>query len=137
MMSAGFSRFCRRLLAATALCVPLGASANPVPWQLNMTEGVTDISKRIYDIHMFALWICVVIGVIVFAAMIIAMVRFRKSKGAVAETWSHNTKLEAVWTTIPILLLIAMAWPATKLLVDMADVGNRLCLFDADTFSHQ
>lgn len=124
MMSAGFPRFRRRLLAAIALWVPLVASANPVPWQLNMTEGVSDISKRIYDIHMLVLWICVAIGVTVFAAMVIAMVRFRKSKGAVAETWSHNTKLEVVWTTIPILLLIAMAWPATKLLVDMANVGN-------------
>lgn len=124
MMSAGFSRFCRRMLAATTLMAPLCASANPVPWQLNMTKGVTEISKRIYDIHMLALWICVAIGVLVFGAMIIAMVRFRKSRGAVAETWSHNTKLEAVWTIVPILILIIMAWPATRLLVDMADVGD-------------
>jgi cytochrome c oxidase subunit 2 len=85
---------------------------------------VTPISQRIHDVHMLAFWVCVVIGVIVFGAMIYAMVAFRKSKGAVAEKWSHNTMMEAIWTTVPVIILIVMAWPATKLLVDMADVEN-------------
>jgi cytochrome c oxidase subunit 2 len=53
--------------------------------------------------------------------MFVAMFRFRKSKGAVPATWSHSTKLEAIWTIIPILILIGSAWPATKLLLRMAD----------------
>jgi cytochrome c oxidase subunit 2 len=124
MMSAGFSRLCRRLVAAATLLGPACAVANPEPWQLNLTPGVTEISERIYGVHMLALWVCVVIGIVVFGAMIIAMFRFRKSRGAVAETWSHNTKLEVVWTIIPIIILIVMAWPATTLLVDMADVAD-------------
>jgi cytochrome c oxidase subunit 2 len=112
------------LLAAAMLLAPVCAIANPAPWQLNLTPGVTDISERIYGVHMLALWVCVVIGVVVFSAMIIAMFRFRKSRGAVAETWSHNTRLEVVWTIIPIIILIVMAWPATNLLVDMADVAE-------------
>lgn len=124
MMSAGFSRTCHRLLAAAMLLAPACAIANPEPWQLNMPQGVTDISQRIYGVHMLALWVCVGIGAVVFTAMIIAMFRFRKSRGAVAETWSHNTRLEVVWTVIPIIILVVMAWPATNLLVDMADVAE-------------
>ena len=123
MISSGVLRACRALALITLL--PTGvAFANPTPWQLNMTPGVTPISHRIHDVHMLAFWVCVAIGIVVFGAMIFAMFRFRKSKGAVAEQWSHNTTMEAIWTTIPVIILIVMAWPATKLLVDMADVEN-------------
>jgi cytochrome c oxidase subunit 2 len=123
MISSGVLR-ASRALALLAVLASGSAFANPQPWQLNMAPGVTSISRRIHEVHMLAFWVCVVIGIIVFGAMIIAMVRFRKSKGAVAATWTHNTTMEAIWTTVPILILIVMAWPATKLLVDMADAKN-------------
>ncbi|WP_237071734.1 cytochrome c oxidase subunit II [Mizugakiibacter sediminis] len=100
------------------------ASANPQPWQLNLTAGVTDTSHKVYAMHMAAFWVCVGIGIVVFGAMIVAMVRFRKSKGAVAEKWSHSTKLELLWTVIPVLILIGLAWPATKTLIYMASTGS-------------
>jgi cytochrome c oxidase subunit 2 len=128
MISSGVQRGHRALaafmLSTSGLLASAAAFANPVPWQLNMAPGVTSISQRIYGLHMLGLWVCVAIGVVVFSAMLIAMFRFRKSRGAVAETWSHSSKLEAVWTAIPVLILIVMAWPATKLLVDMANVEN-------------
>jgi len=123
-MIPGWVSHVRRALALIALLAAGSAFANPQPWQLNMTPGVTSISERVYGIHMLAFWVCVAIGVIVFGAMIIAMVRFRKSKGAVAEQWSHSTKLEAIWTVLPVVILVVMAWPATKLLVDMANTEN-------------
>jgi cytochrome c oxidase subunit 2 len=81
-------------------------------------------SNEVHDIHMIVLWICVAIGVVVFGLMFVAMFRFRKSKGAVAATWDHSTKLEAIWTIIPILILIGSAWPATTLLLRMADTSG-------------
>ena len=119
----------RRALAAPALIIlgmlaSTAASANPQPWQLNMTRGATETSAQVHDIHMIMFWICVVIGVVVFGVMFVAMFRFRKSKGAVAATWSHSTKLEAAWTIIPILILIGSAWPATALLLRMADTAD-------------
>jgi len=100
------------------------ALANPKPWQLNMSPGVTDYSQRVYELHMLILWVCVVIGVLVFGAMAYAMFKFRKSKGAVPARWSHNTKAEIVWTVIPVLILIGTAWPATKTLIWMADTSE-------------
>lgn len=128
MMSVGISRL-RRVLNLPAqivlgLLASTAASANPVPWQLNMAKGATQTSREVYDIHMIILWICVAIGIVVFGAMFVAMFRFRKSKGAVAATWSHSTKLEAIWTIIPILILIGSAWPATTLLIRMADTSD-------------
>jgi len=120
MISSGVRRASRAFALIAALASG-AALANPQPWQLNMAPGATAISQRIYGVHMLAFWVCVGIGVVVFGAMIIAMFRFRKSKGAVAQTWSHNTTMEVIWTVIPILILVIMAWPATKLLIDMAE----------------
>src|SRR6476659_4906501 len=121
-------------LALVAMTLPLAAFAQvsakdfepdePVRWQLNMTPGVTHTSQMAYEAHMYALWVCVVIGVLVFGAMAFAMFRFRKSKGAVAATFSHNTTAEIIWTVVPIIILIVMAWPATAKLISEYDVRD-------------
>ena len=122
----GFSRqVTQSLVAAGAwLLAPALAwaqSADPQRWQLNMGRGVTATSQNAYDAHMIALWVCVVIGVIVFGAMAYAMFKFRHSKGAVPATFTHNTTAEIIWTVIPILILVVMAVPATKKLIAMYD----------------
>ncbi len=116
----------RRVLAALAILAltAVQAQANPEPWQLNMSPGVTETSRMVYDIHMLILWVCVVIGAIVFGAMGYAIFKFRKSKGAVPAKWSHNTVAEVIWTVIPVLILVAMAWPATTTLIHMADTDD-------------
>lgn len=111
-------------LSAWALLLSAGAYANPEHWQLNMTPGVTATSQDVYHLHMIILSVCVVIGIVVFGALFYAVFKFRKSKGAVADTWSHNTTAEIIWTVIPVAILLVMAWPATKTLVRMADTGN-------------
>jgi cytochrome c oxidase subunit 2 len=108
--------------AATACALFSSAVwANPQPGQLNMTRGVTEWSPEPYFLNNVALGVCTAIGVLVFGAMFIAMFRFRKSRGAVAEKWSHNTMLEVVWTTIPVIILIVLAWMSTGGLVSFAD----------------
>lgn len=112
----------RRVMAGMAAWLMSAAAlANPVPWQLNLEPGVTTESRSIYNLHMAVLWVCVAIGIVVFGAMIIAMVRFRKSRGAVAEQWSHSTRLEFMWTVVPVLILAALAWPATRILMTEYD----------------
>ncbi|MGA7824318.1 MAG: cytochrome c oxidase subunit II [Steroidobacteraceae bacterium] len=111
--------------AAAALTLPTWADESypGSGWgQLNMPRGVTDISRRIYDLHMTIFWVCVVIGTVVFGVMIWSIVTFRKSKGAVADvTLVHNTRVEVVWTVIPVIILIAMAVPAARVLVAIED----------------
>ena len=102
--------------------VATASGGQPEPWQLNMTEGVTATAARAYDMHMIILWICVVIGIVVFGAMAIAIFKFRKSKGAVPDkSFVHSTKLELLWTGIPILILIGMAVPATVKVIEAYD----------------
>lgn len=86
---------------------------------VNMTQGVTEFSQVAYDLHMTVLWICVIIGVLVFGAMIFSMFAHRKSKGVTAAQFSHSTTAEIIWTIIPILILIIIAFPATHALIKM------------------
>ena len=55
------------------------ASADFSFW--NLRRGVTEISREVYDLHMLIFYICCVIGVIVFGAMIVSMILHRKSLG--------------------------------------------------------
>jgi cytochrome c oxidase subunit 2 len=92
--------------------------------ELNMTPGVTQISRSIYDLHMVIFWICVAIGVVVFGVMFWSIFQHRKSRGAQAATFHESTRLEIAWTLIPILILVGMAFPATQTLVAMYDTGG-------------
>jgi len=88
---------------------------------LNMPKGVTEFSRDVYHLHMIVLWICVAIGVLVFSAMIYSIIKHRKSKGNKPAQFTHSTKAEVIWTTIPIIILIVMAFPATRVLIKMED----------------
>lgn len=111
------------LSGALAALVAVPARAD---WDLlNMPSGVSELSKDIYGTHMLMLWICLIIAVVTFGAMIVAMVRFRKSRGAVADqTLLHNARLEATWTIIPVLILIGMAIPAVESLIKIEDTSG-------------
>ncbi len=90
-------------------------------WGLNMTEGVTTVSRDIFGLHMNILWWCVGIGVVVFGVMFYTMLAHRKSKGAKAENFHESTTLEIIWTVIPFVILIIMAIPATTTLKQIYD----------------
>jgi cytochrome c oxidase subunit 2 len=93
-------------------------------WALNLREGVTPISHEVYDLHMIILWIVTIIGIVVFGIMAWSIFHHRKSKGAVAAKFHHSTFAEITWTIIPVLILVAIAVPATTTLVFMEKTGD-------------
>ena len=115
----------KTLAAAAALFTAPLAQAESGWGLLNMTEGVTDLSKKIYDLHMLIFWVCVAIAVVVFGVMTYAIVAFRRSKGAVADTSIvHSTKAEIIWTIIPVVILVVMAVPSARTLIAIEDTRN-------------
>jgi cytochrome c oxidase subunit 2 len=92
--------------------------------QLNMSPGVTSSGQAIYDLHMAILWICVVIGVLVFGVMFYSIIYHRKSKGYKASNFHESTKVEIAWTVVPFFILIAMAVPATSTLIEVYDTDE-------------
>ncbi|MGR5286058.1 cytochrome c oxidase subunit II [Vibrio maritimus] len=107
-------------LATALVSQPLFAESS----QYNLTRGVTDISNQVYDLHMLIFYICCAIAAVVFGVMFYSIFKHRKSKGAVAANFHESTKVEVVWTVIPVIILILMAIPATKTLVAMEDTSQ-------------
>ncbi len=87
----------------------------------NLPQGVTQISQDIYRMHMIMMYICAVIGILVFAVLIYCCITFRHSKGAKSHGANHHIWVEVVWTLIPFLILVVMAVPATTVLMKMHD----------------
>ena len=97
------------------------AGAATADWELNMPKGVTDLSAETYELHMLVFWICVVIGIIVFGAMIWSLIMHRKSKGVEPATFSHSTVAEILWTVIPVVILLAMSIPSAETMIRLED----------------
>ncbi len=112
---------------ATAIGLTLGGSvmaADKHSTPLNMTQGATDISHEVYDLHMAIFYVCCVIGLAVFGVMFYSIFKHRKSKGAVAAKFHHSTTVEIIWTAVPLIILISMAIPAAKTLIAMEDTSE-------------
>jgi cytochrome c oxidase subunit 2 len=112
---------------AAGLAVPAigcAAEAPDLPAHFNLQPPVSVIAEQIYDLHTLIMWIIVGIFIVVFGMMTIAIVRHRKSVGHKAEQFHENTTVEIVWTVIPFIILIGMAYPATKTVIAMKDTSN-------------
>ena len=121
-MTISMSTLARCGSGAALLMAPFMAQAD---WnKLNLTRGVTPYSETVYDLHMLIMWICVITCSLVFIAIFYSILKFRKSKGAVAAQWHESTLVEFVWTAVPAIILVVMAVPATKALIMMEDVSN-------------
>ncbi len=114
----------RMLPAASAVGLLLGAAEAMAEYGLNLPEGVTPISREAYDLHMLIFWVCVAIGIVVFGAMFYSILKHRKSKGAVPAQFHESTTVEVLWTIVPFLILVGMAIPATKALIQMEDTSD-------------
>ncbi len=116
-LKAAFSK-----LVGGLLCLP----AMPVfaDWAVNMPIGVTPISREVYSLHMIIFWICVVIGVGVFAVMFWSIYHHRKSRGVKAATFHESHIVEIIWTIIPFFILVGMSVPAAKTLIMMEDTSG-------------
>ena len=104
------------------LMLPLYPSKVLSDWDaLNMREGVTQVSRDVFELHMLIFYICVAIGAVVFSVMFYSLFRYTKKRNPNPSTFHESTKLEVAWTIIPFLVLIAMAVPASKTLTEIYD----------------
>jgi cytochrome c oxidase subunit 2 len=102
------------------------ASAAGAAWanQYNLQPPQSVIANHIYDLHTLIMWIIFAIFVLVFGFMMYAIIKHRKSVGHEAQQFHENTTVEIIWTIIPFVILIGMAYPATKTIIAMKDTSN-------------
>ena len=103
------------------LVLSMVAGSAQAAYALNLHAPVTEIARQIYDLHMLIVYICLGIFVVVFSIMFYSLYKHRKSVGHQAAQFHEHHVLEIVWTIIPALILLAIAFPATKTIFAMKD----------------
>ena len=112
----------KHLRALVALLASLPVSlATFAAYDVDIMTPVTPMSVDSYRLHWGILWVCVAIFIIVFGTMFWSIFKHRKSRGAVAAQFHENTAIEILWTIVPFVVLIGMAYPATRTMIEMKD----------------
>ncbi len=107
---------------AAALGAALSGAALAANW--NLQPAVTPIAAQIHSLHEYVMTLVIVIFFGVFGAMFWSIYAHRKSKGHQAAQFHENTTVEVVWTVVPLLILIVIAWPVTRTVVEQKDTAN-------------
>jgi len=110
------------MVAAASLLALSGAAQAAYQW--NLPTPVTRVAAEIDNLHITMMWIILVIFVGVFGVMFYSIYAHRKSVGHKAEQFHENTTVEIFWTVIPFLVLIFMAWPATRTILEIKDTTS-------------
>jgi cytochrome c oxidase subunit II len=113
-----------RAPAAIAAATILTSASALADYHIDILPPVTPVSTEIYNLHFGILWVCVAIFFIVFGAMFWSIFKHRRSQGAKAAQFHENTTIEVIWTIIPFVILIGMAWPATTTVINMKDASS-------------
>ncbi|MFN9105412.1 MAG: cytochrome c oxidase subunit II [Betaproteobacteria bacterium] len=92
--------------------------------QLNLTRGVTRIAADQWWIHNFLLIVCLAIFVAVFGVMFYSLWAHRKSRGAKPADFHESTAVEIAWTIVPFLIIVGLAIPATRMVVEQKDTSQ-------------
>lgn len=112
------------LLALCGMALVAMSKVSHADWKWNLQEPVTPVAREIFWLHGVIFWICVVIFVAVFGVMFYSIYKHRRSVGHQAEQFHENTTVEVIWTVIPLLILVVMAYPATKTVLRMKDTSQ-------------
>ncbi|MDP3478093.1 MAG: cytochrome c oxidase subunit II [Hydrogenophaga sp.] len=117
------------LALGAGVWVTAGAQVNDLPGgpavnQLNFHPAVTRIAEEQHWLHWFMMVICAVIFVLVFGVMFYSILKHRKSVGHKSQELAEPIWVELGWTIVPLLIVIGMALPATKVLVAQKDTTN-------------
>lgn len=92
-----------------------GYEGMATPWQLNFQAPATPVMEKLYNLHTFLLYIITFISLFVLVLLTYICIRFRRKANPVPSKITHNTKLEIIWTAIPILILVVIAVPSLRL----------------------
>ncbi len=109
-------------LAGAVGAAALSAQAHAAPW--NFQTPASPIAEEIVTLHTYVMWLIIVIFVGVFSFMFYSVWAHRKSVGHKAAQFHENTTVELLWTIIPAIILVIIAWPVTKTVIAQKDTSS-------------
>jgi cytochrome c oxidase subunit 2 len=108
------------LIAGVACAVAAAPAwaAEPTPRGIDLQPAATQVMEDVRDFHVFMIYIMVGISAIVLALLLWVMVRYNRRANPTPKTFTHNTTVEVVWTVVPVLILVLIAWRSFPLLFE-------------------
>lgn len=91
---------------------------------IDLPQPQSSVAQTAYDLHVIVLWVCLIIFAVVFGAMFYALFKHRRSLGHAAHPFHESATVEVIWTLVPILILVGLAWPATRAVLAQKDSSN-------------
>lgn len=105
-------------LGCASLIATGTAAATPTPGGIDFQTPVTETAKRVHQFHNEVLIIIAVITIFVTALLIWVMIRYNKRANPTPRKFSHNTLVEILWTVVPVLILVFIAYRSFPLLYE-------------------
>jgi len=112
-----------KLLSLIAAMSALAASGSAYALEWYFQPAVSPIARDIDELHQYVMWLIIVIFVGVFGAMFYSCYAHRRSIGHKAAQFHENTTVELIWTVIPAIILVIIAWPVTKVVIAQKDTS--------------
>ncbi|KAB2320176.1 cytochrome c oxidase subunit II [Betaproteobacteria bacterium SCN1] len=115
----------KRMGQGAVLAAAWGASQSAfAEYAYNLQAPASPIAAQVFHLHNLIMLVCLGIFVVVFGAMFYSLIKHRKSVGHQAAHFHENTTIEVIWTVIPFVILMGMAYPAAKVVIAMKDTSN-------------
>jgi cytochrome c oxidase subunit 2 len=109
---------------ATGALALAASQAALADYAYNLQAPASKVAHDVFQLHNLIMLVCLGIFVVVFGAMFYSLIKHRKSVGHQAAHFHENTTVEIIWTVIPFVILVGMAYPAAKVVIDMKDTSN-------------
>jgi len=115
------SKWQQAAMAGTAWAASLPVRAE---YAYNLQVPASKVAQDVFQLHNLIMLVCLGIFIVVFGAMFYSLLKHRKSVGHKAANFHENTTVEVIWTVIPFVILMGMAYPAARVVIDMKDTSN-------------
>ncbi|CUT17015.1 MULTISPECIES: cytochrome c oxidase subunit II [Candidatus Ichthyocystis] len=93
-------------------------------WHMDLQEPVTSVARQQYHLHVLTMVIILVIFIVVFGMLFWVVFAYRSSRGHKPSRFKHSNVLELIWTVIPLVIVVYIAYSATQTVIDMRDTSN-------------
>ena len=114
-------------LGCASMIATGSAAAAPTPGGIDFQTPATETAARIHQFHNEVLIIITAITIFVMALLLWVIVRYNKRANPTPKKFSHNTIVEILWTVVPVIILVFIAYRSFPLLYEqdvMPDVAE-------------
>jgi len=96
----------------------------PLPDQTGFQPAATELARDLQSMDALLLVIITVIVLFVTALLAYCVWRFRADKNPTPARFTHNATVEVIWTAVPVMILVAIAFPSLNLLYKQVEIPD-------------